>query len=245
MIKGKESSPSVAVVVPTYNEAENLPVLVRRLFALNIPNPRLIVVDDGSPDGTGEVATKLAQQFGGRLEVIQRGRKLGLGTAYVAGFSRALSEGADYVLQMDADLSHTPEYIPELLKELKDADVVVGSRYVPGGGVDETWGLRRRLLSSVGNLGIRVIAGLRVRDATSGFKAFRGSVLSSLDLTRFRCKGFAFQAELAHACQRRGYEVVEHPIVFASRAKGRSKMSLAIVVEAVWRLLPLRWNRMP
>ena len=235
--------PLVAIVVPTYNEAENLPELARRVFALDIPNAKMIVVDDGSPDGTGEVATKLSQQFGGRLELIKRGRKLGLGTAYIAGFSRALSEGADYVFQMDCDLSHAPEYIPEFLRELKDADVVVGSRYVQGGGVDETWGRLRRLLSFVGNSGIRVIVGLKVKDATSGFKAFRRSALDSLDMTRFRCTGFAFQAEVAYACQRRGYRVIEHPIVFANRVKGRSKMSMAIVFEAIWLLLPLRWNR--
>jgi dolichol-phosphate mannosyltransferase len=232
-------------VVPTYNEAENLPELVKRIFALKIPNMKLIVVDDGSPDGTGEVADRLGRQLGGSLELIQRGRRLGLGTAYVAGFSHALAEGADYVFQMDADLSHSPEYLPDFLLELGEADVVVGSRYVSGGGVDETWGVMRRLLSLGGNLGIRTITGLRVKDATSGFKAFRGSVLSSLDLTQLRCKGFAFQAEVAHACQIRGYKVVEHPIVFASRAKGRSKMSLAIVIEAIWRLLPLRWKRTP
>ena len=235
--------PAVAVVVPTYNEAENLPVLVRRLFALDIPNTRLIVVDDGSPDGTGEVADRLSRQLSGRMELIQRGRKLGLGTAYVAGFSRALAEGADYVFQMDADLSHPPEYLPDFLERLSEADVVVGSRYMCGGGVDETWGVMRRLLSLCGNLGIRMITGLRVKDATSGFKAFRGTVLRSLDLAQFHCKGFGFQTEVAHACQIKGYQVVEHPIVFASRANGSSKMSLAIVIEALWHLLPLRWKR--
>ena len=238
-------APLVTVVVPTYNEADNLPELARRLFALELPNLRMLIVDDGSPDGTGEVAREVAGQYDGRLELVQRGSKQGLGTAYVAGFGRALEAGPDCVVEMDADLSHGPEYIPALLDELAQAEVVVGSRYVPGGGVDQTWGLRRRLLSSLGNSGIRLITGLKVKDATSGFKAFRGNVLEELDVSRFRCKGFAFQAEVAHACQRRGYKVVEYPIVFASRAEGRSKMSLAIVFEAVWRLLPLRWNRDP
>ena len=238
-----DDQPMVAIVVPTYNEAENLPELARRLFALNIPNSRLIVVDDGSPDGTAEVAEALAQQYDQRIELIQRGAKQGLGTAYLAGFSQALIEGADYVLQMDADLSHAPEYIPAFLRELKTADVVVGSRYLPEGGVDDSWGLGRRFLSLVGNLGIRFITGLKVKDSTSGFKAFRGSVLNSLDLTQLRCKGFAFQAELTHACQRRGFEVVEYPIQFRNRARGRSKMSMAITLEAIWRLFPLRWKR--
>jgi dolichol-phosphate mannosyltransferase len=233
----------VAVVVPTYNEAANLPLLARRLFALDIPGIMMIVVDDGSPDGTGQVAHKLAQEHGGRVEVVQRGRKLGLGTAYVEGFSRALAQGAEYVLQMDADLSHAPEYLPAFLRQLGQADVVVGSRYVKGGGVDQTWGFLRRLLSSGGNLGIRAITGLKVRDATSGFKAFRAGALRSMDIDRFQCKGFAFQAEVAHACQHLGHRVVEHPIIFASRVEGRSKMSVGIVVEAIWRLLPLRWSK--
>ena len=230
-------------MAPTYNEAENLPELAKRLFALSIPNMRLIVVDDGSPDGTGDVAKKLSRQLDGRLVLVQRERKMGLGPAYVAGFSQALAEGADYVIQMDADLSHAPECIPAFLRALRKADVVAGSRYVSGGGVDEAWSIPRRLLSSGGNAGIRFITGLKVKDATGGFKAFRGSVLRSFDLTQFRCKGFGFQAEVAYACQRRGYEVVEHPILFMSRAKGRSKMSMAIVLEAIWRLLPLRWSR--
>lgn len=240
---GIEKEPLVVVVVPTYNEAQNLRELARRIFALRTPNVRLIVVDDGSPDGTGEVANELERQYNGRVELIQRGRKLGLGTAYVRGFSRALEMKADYVLQMDADLSHRPEYIPDLLGDLANADVVVGSRYVAGGGVDDEWELPRRMLSSFGNVGIRTIAGLRVRDATSGFKAFRGGTLGSLDLAQFRCKGFAFQAEVAHACQRKGYSVVEHPIIFEKRAAGRSKMSMGIIIEAIWRLFPLRWKR--
>ena len=230
----------VVVVVPTYNEAENLPELARRLFALNLPDFKLIVVDDGSPDGTGTVAKKLTREFNGRVELVQRGTKMGLGPAYVEGFTRALEDGADYVVQMDADLSHAPESIPAFLEKLSSADVVVGSRYAPGGGVDEAWSISRRLLSAGGNLGIRSLAGLKVKDATAGFKAFRGSVLESMDLKQFRCKGFGFQAEVAHACQCKGYDIVEHPIIFESRFKGRSKMSVSIVAEAIWRLMFLR-----
>jgi dolichol-phosphate mannosyltransferase len=233
----------VAVVVPTYNEAANLPELAERIFALGISNARLIVVDDSSPDGTAQLARELSRKFDGRVEVIQRPGKQGLGTAYVQGFSRALAEGADYVLQMDADLSHAPEYIPSFLEALKDADVVVGSRYARGGGVDKKWSLKRRLLSSSANLGIRTAAGLRVKDATSGFKAFRSSVLKSLEGVKFQCRGFGFQAEVAHACQRRGYKVVEYPIIFVDRTKGKSKMSFSIIFEALWRLWLLRWRR--
>ena len=235
--------PHVVIVIPTYNEAANLEELTRRIFALDIPNVRIILVDDGSPDGTGEKAQELSEKYDGRIEVVQRGGKLGLGTAYVRGFSQALSEGADYVLQMDADLSHPPEAIPALLGKLKEAEVVVGSRYVEDGGVDESWSLSRRALSYFGNLGIRLITGLRVRDATSGFKAFQAGALRALDMSEFRCTGFAFQTEMAHACQRNAYTVAEHPIIFVDRTRGQSKMSLAIVIEAFWKLLPLRWSR--
>lgn len=237
-----DPSKRVAVVVPTYNEAGNLPVLAERLFSLEMPDAWMIVVDDGSPDGTAEVARNLPDTDGWRTVLIERGRKRGLGTAYVAGFTRALELGADYIVQMDADLSHEPEYIPGLLETLGGADVVVGSRYAPGGGVDETWGVFRRMLSYTGNLGIRVITGLRVKDATAGFKAFDARVLASIDLAQLRCKGFAFQAEVAHACQGIGYRVEERPIVFRSRASGKSKMSIAIIAEALWKLLPLRWR---
>ena len=168
---------------------------------------------------------------------------MGLGTAYVEGFKRALDEGADYVVQMDADLSHGPEYIVEFLSILMSADVVVGSRYTAGGGTDETWGWRRRLLSGLSNHGIRTVGGIRVRDATSGFKAYRADALRSLEMDRFKCRGFGFQAEVAKECQRRGFRVVEHPILFVDRTLGESKMSLNIMVEALWRLLLMRWRR--
>ena len=242
-IPEREVDRSVAVVVPTYDEAQNLPGLVDRIFALGIPNTRLIVVDDSSPDGTAEVARELAGKVYGKLELIQRRGKEGLGTAYIEGFSRALAEGADYVLQMDADLSHAPEYIPAFLEALESADVVVGSRYVKGGGADPSWSLKRRFLSHLANLGIRMVCGLNVKDATSGFKGFRASALRSLKFEKARCRGFGFQAEVAHACQRHGLRVVEYPVVFVDRTKGRSKMSVAIVLEALWRLLLLRMRR--
>ena len=233
----------VAIVVPTYNEAENLPELFSRLSSLGIPEMCLIIVDDGSPDGTAEVASSLEADFSGSVEVVQRGNKQGLGTAYVDGFGRALAMDAACVVQMDADLSHSPEYIPDMLGALATADVVVGSRYAKGGGVDDTWGLSRRLLSSLGNLGIRLVGGLSVRDATSGFKAYRATALSLLDMSEFRCAGFGFQAEVAHSCQRLGLRVVEQPILFVDRTKGSSKMSAFIVLEAIWRLLPYRFRR--
>ncbi len=232
----------IAVVVPTYNEAENLPVLAERLFALDLPGLIVIVVDDGSPDGTGEVAVRLAEQYDGRVELVQRHKKEGLGPAYIAGFSHALDGDADYIVQMDADLSHQPEYIPQFIAALEDSDVVVGSRYVKDGGVDEHWGVLRRFISSGGNWGIRTVTGVKIKDATGGFKAFRESVLRSIDFTQIRCVGFGFQAEVNYTCERLGYTVVEHPIIFIDRTMGKSKMSLGIMIEAMWKLLLLRWK---
>ena len=237
--------PEIAVVVPTYNEAGNLPLLASRIFDLDIPECLLIVVDDGSPDGTGDVARRLGEKYAGRVELIQRGSKQGLGTAYVDGLARALETGADHIVHMDADLSHAPEYIPGFLQDLRGADVVVGSRYVEGGGSEEEWGLRRRILSKLGNAGIRAVTGIRTRDVTSGFKGFRREVLASLDMTAFRCRGFAFLPEETSACQRRGYRVVEHPIVFAQRVSGESKLSAAIIIEAMFKLLTIRFSRLP
>ncbi len=233
-----ESRGGVTVVVPTYNEAGNLRELYGRLSALGLPDLRLLFVDDGSEDGTEQTAHSL----GANVSVIQRGRKLGLGTAYVDGFKRALEGDSGYVVQMDADLSHVPEYLPAFLDALASADVVVGSRYVEGGGVDERWGRHRQMLSACANFGIRLAAGLKVRDATSGFKAYRRETLAALDLDGLRCNGFAFQAEVAHACQRMGARVVEHPIVFMERVEGKSKMSWSIMIEAAWKLPPLRFR---
>ena len=233
----------VAVVVPTYNEAANMPELVSRLFSLGIARLYLYVVDDNSPDGTAEVARGLSGEYEDRIEVISRQAKLGLGTAYVAGFTKALEDGCDYVVQMDADLSHVPDHLPAMLRKLEEADVVVGSRYTEGGGSDPSWGLKRRLLSAFGNHVIRFVTGLRVRDVTSGFKAYTASALGSLDMDSFHCKGFGFQSEVAFQCQSKGYVVLEHPIVFIDRTKGKSKMSIHIIVEAIWKLTLLRLRR--
>ena len=233
----------VAVVVPTYNEAANMPELVSRLFSLGIAGLRLYVVDDNSPDGTAQVARSLSDEHDGGIEVISRRAKLGLGTAYVAGFSRALNDGCEFIVQMDADLSHVPDHLPPMLRKLENADVVVGSRYTEDGGSDPSWGIKRRLLSAFGNHVIRFVTGLKVRDVTSGFKAYTAAALSSLDMNSFRCKGFGFQSEVAYQCQARGHVVLEHPIIFIDRTKGKSKMSIYIIVEAIWRLTLLRLRR--
>ena len=240
---GPPGRPRVTVVVPTYNEAENIRELARRLFALDMIDLRVLIVDDSSPDGTAGLARRLSDEYDGRIDVLERPAKLGLGTAYRAGFASALEDGPDFVFQMDADLSHPVDQIPSMLAALSNADVVVGSRYTKGVGkvdAERGWGIHRLLISSLGNLAIRTVAGLRVRDATSGFKGYRAEALAGLSLEDFRCTGFGFQSEVAFACQTSGYAVVEHPFVFSNRAHGRSKMSLAIMVEAMWRLTLMR-----
>ena len=233
----------VAVVVPTYNESETLPQLIEKVIAQGIEGLGFIVVDDGSPDGTGAVADGLADEFAGVFIVLHREGKQGLGTAYMAGFQTALDAGAQNIVEMDADLSHPPEVLPGLIAELDEADVAVASRYTVGGGVDPGWSWARKQISYWGNVGIRLILGLEVKDATAGFKAFRRTTLERIGLDRLRLSGFGFQAEVAYRCEQTGLKVVEHPYVFMERTAGKSKMSFGIVVEAFFRLSWLRIRR--
>ena len=230
------------VVLPTYNEAENLPGMVAELLALDLEDLRIVVVDDNSPDGTGEAADRLAGCYPDRIHVIHREGKLGLGSAYAAGFAMALELGADYIVQMDADFSHSPFYIPQLLEALSDHDVVIGSRYVEHGAVDERWNIWRRLLSWGGNIYAQLITGLHIHDVTGGFKAFRRRALESIDWSRIRCDGYSFQIEVNYICQRKGFRMTEVPILFEDRVIGRSKMSGRIVMEALWRVWQMRWR---
>ena len=233
----------VAVVVPTYNESETLPQLIEKVVAQGIDGLGFIVVDDGSPDGTGAIADGLADEFTGVFIVLHREGKQGLGTAYMAGFQTALDAGAQNIVEMDADLSHPPEVLPGLIAELDEADVAVASRYTVGGGVDPGWSWARKQISYWGNVGIRLILGLEVKDATAGFKAFRRTALERIGLDRLRLSGFGFQAEVAYRCEQTGLKVVEHPYVFMERTAGKSKMSFGIVVEAFFRLSWLRIRR--
>ena len=238
-----DSSPSslkVAIVVPTYNESETLPILIEKILEQNIDGIGFVVVDDGSPDGTGDIADRLADEFNGVFIVLHRDGKQGLGTAYMAGFQLALDAGADQIIEMDADLSHPPEVLTGLIGELDSADVAVASRYVSGGGVDPEWSWGRRQISYWGNVGIRTILGLKVKDATAGFKGFRRKTLESIGIDRLTLTGFGFQAEVAYRCQQAGMNVVEHPYIFMERTAGKSKMSFGIVVEALFALSWLR-----
>jgi dolichol-phosphate mannosyltransferase len=238
------TGPATWVVIPTYNEAENLEPLVRAILpalASAADAHRVLIVDDSSPDGTGELADRLAVELDA-VEVLHRTEKDGLGRAYAAGFERALAGGAELVIQMDADFSHDPAHLPALIGAAGDADLVIGSRYVSGGGVTE-WGALRRLLSRAGSWYARTILALPVRDLTGGFKCFRRELLEGLSLSGFQTAGFGFQVEVTYRAARAGATVREVPILFRNRRVGTSKMSSRIVVEALWRVLELRLGR--
>jgi dolichol-phosphate mannosyltransferase len=228
------------VVVPTYNEAENLPPLVAAVRDALAGRPfRILVVDDGSPDGTGAVADALAQAHP-EVAVLHRAGKQGLGRAYVAGFARALEQGAEYVAEMDADFSHDPRDLARLHDlAIAGGDLVLGSRYVPGGGV-ENWSPHRRALSRGGCWYAKTVLGLPVRDLTGGFKVFRASALHAIDYATVRSQGYAFQVELTYRALTRGLHVMESPIVFYERREGESKMSGRIALEAIWMVPALR-----
>jgi dolichol-phosphate mannosyltransferase len=223
----------VLVVVPTYNERDNLELIAGRLHAA-VPDAHLLVVDDNSPDGTGKIADELADRDE-RVHVLHRQGKSGLGAAYVAGFGWAREQGYDVVVEMDADGSHAPEQLPRLLAALENADLVLGSRYVPGGSV-VNWPKSRELLSRGGNLYTRLLLRLPLQDATGGYRAYRRTVLDALPLAEISSQGYCFQVDLAWQAWRQGHRVVEVPITFVERERGESKMSRKIVAEALWRV---------
>jgi dolichol-phosphate mannosyltransferase len=228
------------LVLPTYNEAPNIEAFVQAAGDKLPADGRILIVDDNSPDGTGRIADRLAAERDD-VSVLHRRRKEGLGPAYIAGFRRALDEGADLVLEMDADFSHDPVYLPRLLEAAERADLVIGSRYVNGGGVSD-WGALRRAISRGGSAYARLVLGVPVRDLTGGFKCFRREVLEAIDLGSVQSRGYAFQVELTYRAVRLGFEVAEVPIVFRDRRVGSSKMSGAIVAEAFWRVPLLRFG---
>jgi dolichol-phosphate mannosyltransferase len=230
------------VIVPTYNERENVARLVDTVLAQD-RRLEILVVDDGSPDGTGEIVEGL-RQLNARVHFLSRPRKMGLGTAYIAGFKWALERGYDYVFEMDADFSHDPAHLPEFLRAIQDADLILGSRYRDGKVTVVNWPISRLLLSYFANVYARAITGLPVWDATGGFKCFRRSVLQAIDLDNVRSNGYAFQIEMSMRAWKRGFRIREIPIVFVDRTEGQSKMSREIVREAVWMVWRLRFSAM-
>ncbi len=225
--------PSTTIVVPTYNERPNIDSLISALLETG-PDVRILIVDDNSPDGTAASVESIAAS-NPRVQLLSRPRKMGLGSAYIAGFKHALRDGADLVVQMDADFSHDPKYIPELLSMMDDHDLVIGSRYVKGVNV-VNWPIQRLLLSYCANVYSRIVTGLPVYDATSGFKCFRRQVLEEIDLDSIISDGYCFQIEMTFRSWRKGFRIAEIPIVFVDRHSGSSKMSNHIVWEAVWKV---------
>lgn len=233
--------PSIVVVTPTYNERDNLLMLVEKVFSLGIDNLGLIVVDDNSPDGTGQLAEELSKKY--PVKVIHRPEKRGLGTAYIEGFRFILrsQNPPDYIVQIDADLSHDPAVIPMMIKKAGECDLVLGSRYIRGGGV-ENWSLLRRLVSRVGNIYARFILGAPIKDMTGGFKCYRRGVLEKINFDSLSSIGYNFQIETTYRVYRLGYKICEIPIVFKERKTGVSKFNLGIILESFFKVLILRFR---
>lgn len=238
-----EEDKVVMVILPTYNEVENMPRLLDTLFGLGITNLQVTLVDDNSPDGTADLVEKIGQEkYPGRIFIIRRPGKMGLGTAYIQGFEFALSKNADYIVQMDSDFSHDPKVIKQFLERIPEADVVIGSRYVAGGAVDKRWKLIRKVISRFGSFYSRLILGLKINDTTGGFRMFRRQVLEALPLDKVRSNGYCFQVEMAYLIQKQGFKSSEVPIYFSERVAGVSKMSLAIAFEAAWKVWQIRFR---
>jgi dolichol-phosphate mannosyltransferase len=228
-------SAAVTVVLPTYNEAANLPVIVEELIGLPLTGLNILVADDNSPDGTGDVADQLAEKYGtDRVTVVHRPGKQGLGRAYVDGMTRAMAAGTDFVVQMDSDLSHSPLYLPQMLGTLlsTQSDVVIGSRYVCGASLAREWSWQRKALSAFANTYVRALLRLGVRDVTAGFKLWRSSALTTIDVASVQSNGYSFQVEMNYRSVQHGLKIVELPIHFADRREGESKMSLKVQLES-------------
>ena len=232
----------VTVVVPTYNEADNVTPMAQALWGLEVDGLDVLIVDDESPDGTGDIADRIALDNPERLHVLHRTGPRGLGVAYLDGFRWALDRGADIVVQMDCDFSHSPSDVPRLLKCIPEYDVVVGSRYVEGGKTDENWGVGRVLLSWWANNYARIILGSSLQDVTAGFKAWSRKVLETIDLDSIRSQGYVFQVEMAFVSERLGFRILELPIYFEDRRIGESKMTLPVQLEAALRVWEVRWR---
>jgi dolichol-phosphate mannosyltransferase len=231
----------ITVVLPTYNEAENLPKLVSALFSLPL-DLSVLVVDDGSPDGTGRIADDLSKEYLGRVIVLHRAGKLGLRSAYLEGFDKAFETGADAVVQMDADFSHDPAVLPEMVRCIESCDIVIGSRYVKGGSLDQEWPLWRKVLSAFGNNYARAILRFPLHDVTTGYRMWKREALQGIPLERIRSSGYVFLVEMAYVAYLMGYDITEVPIHFSDRRWGKSKMSIKIQLEAAMRVWDVAWH---
>lgn len=239
MSEGALRTERALVIVPTYNERENVARLVDDVLSKD-PRLEMLVVDDGSPDGTGEIVDEIIA-VNPRVHILRRPRKMGLGTAYIAGFRWGLEQGYDYMFEMDADFSHDPRHLPEFLHAIESTDLVLGSRYRDGKVTIVNWPINRLLLSYFANVYARFVTGLPIWDGTGGFKCFRREVLQAIDFNKVRSNGYAFQIEMSFRAWKKGFRIVEVPIVFVDRTEGTSKMSKSIVREAIWMVWRLRW----
>jgi len=228
------------IIIPTYNELENLRPLLEGVFSY-APETNILIVDDNSPDGTGKLADEMSEKDS-RVKVMHRAGKLGLGTAYIAGFKYAIDKGYDAAFEMDADFSHDPKYLPDFLKAIENADLVIGSRYIKGGSTPN-WKLMRRIISGGGNIYTRIILGIPVHDCTAGFRCYRREVLENIDPDSVQAQGYAFQVEMAYRVYKKGYMIVETPIVFMDRRVGSSKMSGNIFIEGFTSVLRMRFSK--
>lgn len=228
------------LIIPTYNEIENLPNLIEQVFSY-LPETDILVVDDNSPDGTGQFADEM-HAANPQVNVLHRAGKLGLGTAYIAGFKYAIEHVYDAAFEMDADFSHDPRYLPDFMKAIENADLVIGSRYIPGGATPN-WSIVRRFISGGGNIFARFMLGIKVHDCTAGFRLYRREVLESINLDTVQSQGYAFQVEMANRVMRQGFRIVETPIVFMDRRVGKSKMSKSIVFEALGYVFRTRFSK--
>lgn len=237
--------PKICVVTPTYNEKENLAELVEKVFSLRIPDLEMIVVDDNSPDGTGKLVEELGKQY--PIKLISRPKKEGLGAAYADVFKKVLkfpeAEKPEIIIHLDADLSHDPELIPVFLEKIKNCDLVLGSRYIENGGI-ENWDIKRKLLSRVGNFYARTILGLPYRDLTGGFKCYKIKVIENMDWNSLSCVGYSFLIETTFRTHKAGYKISETPIIFTERTAGKSKISFVIIMEALWKVFLLRFKKL-
>ena len=232
----------ITIILPTYNEAENLPRIIPAILANNIPDLSVLIVDDESPDGTGDIADQLAKQYPGQIEVMHRKGERGLGRAYIAGFQHVLKSDAEMIGQMDSDFSHPPERLPEMIAMLDHADLALGSRYVSGGSVDHQWPIWRKALSRWGNFYARSILGIPVKDVTGAYRMWRRDFLENIPFQEVISNGYIFLVELLHLAKKYGARFGEVPIYFADRKWGESKMNLGIQIEAAWRVWHVRWH---
>lgn len=239
---GEDMAMRTLIIIPTYNELENLPPLLKEIFSY-APETDILIVDDNSPDGTGALADTMSAE-NPHIHVLHRAGKLGLGTAYIAGFKYAIANGYEAAFEMDADFSHDPRYLPDFLAKIEQADLVIGSRYIPGGSTPN-WSASRRMISGCGNIFARFVLGMPIHDCTAGFRCYRRTVLESLGLDTIESQGYGFQVEMAYRVQKYGFKIVETPIVFMDRRVGKSKMSRKIVLEAFTYVLRARFDKLP